>query len=173
MSKLGPVDYQWDEKAEVMRPLKRYLTQMHESCIHGAVYRLEPSRRSQKQHNFQFREIDIAWHNLPEELQERFPSSEHLRKWALCKAGYCNRTESVFESEEKAREVERMILRFEQYAVVEVRGNVLIAMLAWSQNKKAMGGTLFAESLDAVLDVIANLLGTTAEALKRATLEAA
>jgi hypothetical protein len=173
MSKLGPVDYQWDENAGVMRPLKRHLTLLQETCVNGAVYKLEPSRRSQKQHNFQFREIDIAWHNLPEELQERFPSSEHLRKWALCKAGYCNIQESVFDSEEKAHEVERMILRFEPYAVVEVRGNVLVAMLAWSQSKRAMGGTMFAESLNAVLTVIAQLLGTTADALKRATLEAA
>jgi hypothetical protein len=155
---------------------------LQESLVVGAVYKLEPSRRSQKSHNHQFREIDIAWHNLPEKLQDRFPSSEHLRKWALCEAGYCNVDQHVEPTRERAERLVRMILRLEQFAqttIVPVDEEqpdgacTVVTKLAWSQSKQAMGGTVFQESKDACFDAIAHLLGTTADALRRATLEAA
>jgi hypothetical protein len=182
MSKLGPADYQWDAKAEVMRPLKRHLILLQETCVDGAVYKLEPSRRSQRSHNHQFREIDIAWHNLPEKLHERFPSSEHLRKWALCEGGYCNVDQHVEPTRERAERLVRMILRLEQFAqtaIVPLDENhpdgtcSVITKLAWSQSKAAMGGTMFQESKDACLDSIAGLLETTPDALKQAAREAA
>src|SRR3546814_6543664 len=52
-------------------------------------YSIAPiEERSQKSHNHYFAAVAEAWKNLPEDVAERFASSEHLRKWALIKAGW-------------------------------------------------------------------------------------
>jgi len=47
-------------------------------------------KRSNPQHNRFFKLIDVAYHHWPEKIEFQPDSSEHLRAWLLCKAGYKN-----------------------------------------------------------------------------------
>ena len=60
-----------------------------ESYVVGAQYMVEAREaRSIASHNFYFAAVHEAFLNLPEAMAERFPSADHLRKYALIRAGF-------------------------------------------------------------------------------------
>jgi hypothetical protein len=86
---IAPVEFQWD--GEVMRPARHYLPRCHKQYVVGEAYPMIPHEdRSTNSHNHFFAAVHEAWKNLPEKMTARFPTSEHLRKWALIKAGYAD-----------------------------------------------------------------------------------
>jgi hypothetical protein len=108
--------------------------------------------------------IAEAWKNLPER-DERFPTENALRKWALIRSGYCTKTEIVLDTPEQAATVAAFTGNAEGVIIV-VRENVVVKYTAMSQSAQAMGKQVFQQSKDAVLDTIAELI-----AVKRKKLE--
>lgn len=133
----------------------------------GEVYRLVPyADRSPASHNHYFACIHDAWVNLPEGEMDRFPSAEHLRKWALIKSGYC--TQETFVAKD-VDEAIRLAIRFKEiddYTVVLCSLNCVTRFEAKSQKRRAMGKKEFQESKDKVLDQISRLIGTSVDDLK-------
>lgn len=133
------------------------------SLVIGEVLRWEQvPERSLKSHKFYFATIADAWGNLPESLADELPSPEHLRKYALIKAGYCDMSKVVLSTNRQAIQLSAIMAAMDACAVFEVSGNVLTVWQAHSQSMKAMGKKQFEESKQAVLDVISGLIGADA-----------
>jgi hypothetical protein len=135
----------------------------------GEVYTLvEHHERSTATHNHYFASITEGWRNLPDELLETYPTPEHLRKRALIAKGYRDERTIVCSSKAEAGRVAAFVKPMDEYAVVSVREAVVRVWTAKSQSMKAMGKAEFAESKNAVLDFIADLLGVTTDELAKA-----
>src|SRR5690349_16725152 len=83
----APMAYQWT--GEAMEPLPRFRRIADRVFVIGEEYALvEHKERSAASHAHYFAAVNEAWKNLSEEAAERFPTADHLRKYALIKAGY-------------------------------------------------------------------------------------
>lgn len=153
--------FEWT--GEVMKPLRpdaarRYFTPGH-------LYPLEVrEERSLESHNHFFASIKEAWDNLPADVAERFPSPDHLRRWALVKAGYRDARSIVCSSKAEARRV-AVFAKAISDAVVVVRDAVVIVYTAKSQSARAMNKAEFQKSKEEVLEIVARLIGTSAKTL--------
>ena len=84
-----PVEMHWDGKAMIPQP--RFVALCKKQYTPGECYVLGVNEeRSIASHRHYFAAINEAWQNLPEDKVARYPSAEHLRKWALIKSGYHN-----------------------------------------------------------------------------------
>ena len=159
----------WRWTGTAMEPLPRFAKTADEAFVVGEVYRQETiEERSLKSHNHYFAALTEAWRNLPEDQAERFPSVEALRKWGLIQAGYCNTQTVVCASKAEALRLPVIVTGLDQYAIVTVRAAVVTIYTAQSQSMRAMGAGAFQESKTAVLDIIAGILGVTADELSKA-----
>lgn len=161
---IPPVVFDWT--GEAMVPVSPKVADRY--YVIGERYQLEPrEERSTNSHNHFFASMHDAWANLPEDLMERFPSADHLRKYLLVKSGFCDQSVVACTSAELAREVALLARRLDQYAVISVSESVVTVFTARSQSMKAMGKSEFQKSKDACFDQLAILLGTSAETLKQ------
>jgi hypothetical protein len=132
----------------------------------GALYPLEAREdRSSASHRHYFAALHQAWDNLPLETIERWPTPEHLRRWALIKCGYANERSIVCASPEEARSVAAFIAPFDDFAIVMAREAVVSVFTAKSQSVGAMDKKTFEESKSKVLEYIASLIGASARTL--------
>ena len=92
---------------------------------------------------------------------DEFPSPEHLRKYALIKAGFCNVRKIVDDGRPHT-------LHMDTYAIVEIANGVTTIYTAQSQSVKAMGKAEFQKSKDAVLSEIGKLIGADPAELGKA-----
>lgn len=160
-----PVLFEWD--GDAMVPRKGYRKRCDEEYVVGEVYRLEVrEERSWKSHQHYFACIRDTWQNLPDELAEQIPTAEHLRKYALIKAGYRDQRSIATATPEEAKRLQAMVQSFDDYAIVTVSDNVVTIHTAKSQSIRAMGKSDFQRSKDAVLNILAGLID-----VDRATLE--
>lgn len=154
----------WD--GEAMVPLPGFARRADAQFVIGQTYRLEPVEdRSAASHRHYFAAINEAWANLPDHMAERFPSPESLRKFALIKAGYADSRQIVAASKAEAQRLAAFIRPMDEYAVVTVDQAVVTIFTARSQSVRAMGKAEFQDSKQKVLDVIADMIGVTSEAL--------
>jgi hypothetical protein len=164
MSEAPPIRFAWD--GESMTPMGRYARIADAHYVVGETYQLVPHQdRSKKTHNHQFAEIEEAWQNLPEHLAERFPSPEHLRKFALIKSGFCDSQTVVCGSRAEAIRWAAVLRPIDEFSVVTVEGSTVTRYTAKSQSMRAMGKQVFQASKSAVLDVLAGMLDVTPAAL--------
>ena len=149
--------------------------QLHDRLGAGEVINVDlDPERSEKSHKHQFAFVRTAWMNLPEELKGApFAKNEKtLRKHALIASGFCV-TEMLAlgcprRAERAAATMSRLAARMSGYAVTEVQGTVANCHTPLSQSQRAMGGKVFQESKQAVLEWLADLLSVTPEALANA-----
>lgn len=161
---IPPIVFDWD--GEVMKPRHPRIADRH--FVVGMEYVLAPVEdRSMRSHRHYFASINEAWQNLPEALAERFPTAEHLRKYALIRAGYRDERSIVASSKAEAQRLAGFIRPMDDFAVVTVNGAVVTVYTAKSQSMRAMGKADFQASKDAVLDVIAKLIGVETSELER------
>lgn len=157
---MTPIPCTWD--GEAMRPLARFAKRCDQEFVVGECYAVSVEHeRSQASHRQYFAALNDAWLNLPE-TDERFPTSEHLRKWALIQCGFCDERSAVFQSAEDARKAAALIAPADDYAVVVHSGPVVKVYTAKSQSVRAMGKDDFQKSKQAVLELVSNLSGTGA-----------
>ncbi len=160
-----PLAYRWT--GEVMKPVPYFLEQAKRTFTTGELYRLaEVNERSQASHNHYFASVTEAWRNLPEDMTERFPSAEHLRKWCLIRTGYSHSRSIACDSPEEAQKVAAFVRPFDEFAVVSVGGCVVTVFTAMSQSLAAMGAKEFQASKEKVLDLVASMIRTDRAALE-------
>lgn len=156
MSTMYPITFRWS--GEVMEPLNP--KQADRQYYVGQTYRLVPfEERSPASHSHYFAAIHEAWVNLPEDATARFPTAEHLRKWALIRAGYRDERSIVCASKAEALRFTKFIKPLDDYAVVLCQDAVVKVLTAKSQSTAAMGKKDFQASKDAVLMIVAELIG--------------
>lgn len=125
--------------------------------------RWEP--RSQRSHNHQFAEVHEAWQNLREADGMQFPTPEHLRKHALIMCGYATRTDYPCGTKAEAQRWAHRLSGMDAYAVVTISETVVTVWQAESQSTRAMGKRRFQESKTAILNWLADRIGTAPETL--------
>lgn len=151
----------WERRADANYVIgERYLVEAQE-------------QRSAASHNHFFACVQAAWHSLPPCIVERFRSPDHLRRYALIKSGYCDQREFACRSVAEANRLAAFIEPMDSYAVVSVSNAVVTVFTAKSQSLRAMGNKEFQKSKDAVLNVIAEMIGTTVDMLAKTAQDAA
>jgi hypothetical protein len=162
----APLSYRWS--GDSFEILPRHQKAADAEFVIGQVYTLEEVKgRSQVSHNHYFAAIQSGWMNLPEQVAERFPTTEHLRKWCLIRSGYHDQRSIVAASKAEARRVAAFIKPIDEFAVVVVSECTVTVYTAKSQSKKAMGAADFQASKQAVLDLIAEMIGVETKQLKQ------
>jgi hypothetical protein len=170
MNTIYPVAFQWD--GEAMLPLQPRLADKYYAV--GETYRLAPeASRSTATHNHQFAEITEAHANLPEALALEFPTAEHLRKYALIKAGYCDKASFACSSRAEAVRLSAFLRPIDDYAIVTVENGTVTRYTAQSQSRRAMGAKEFQASKQAVLEIVAAMIGVDPKTLSAETGRAA
>lgn len=165
--KIRPVAFTWT--GTEMRPHPRFAGLCDRQFVIGEEYALEPvAHRSMKSHNHYFASVHEVWTNLPDAMAKRFPTADHLRKYALVKCGYY--TEKVFacDSPAKARNMGKFLRPYDEFAVITIEGSVVHVFDAKSQDTRSMRKDEFQESKEKVLDYLSDLIGTTRTDLKKA-----
>jgi len=160
---LIPVVFTWNGQA--MIPLGRFSQVCERQFKLADRYRLDlvndRTGRSER-HYFDF--LDEVWAQLPEKYGDRWPTREHLRKWALIFTGYCDQTHYAAKSPEEAERVAAFMQADDEFAVVTIDDNVVIRAVAKSQARTAMGHKEFQASKTAVMDYVSSLIpGVTQE----------
>ena len=162
---IPPIAFRWD--GESMIPLHPKLADKH--YVIGEAYRLEHrEERSSATHAHYFAVIAEAHANLPDDLAERFATPEHLRKFALIRCGYRDERTITCSSKAEAQRLAGFIKPMDEFAVVVPIGAAVTVYTAKSQSMRAMGKQEFAASKEAVLTYLAQMIGTTPEALSKA-----
>jgi len=159
-----PFVYTWT--GDSFEPLKRFQKACDEAFVIGERYTLEEVKeRSQKTHSHYFASLNEAWLNLREDAAERFPSSEHLRKWALIRTGFHDQRSIVAASKAEAQRIAAFLKPMDEFAVVVVSECTVTVYTARSQSRKAMGADVFQKSKQAVLELVATMIGTDTRTL--------
>jgi hypothetical protein len=160
-----PIPMQWT--GEAMQPTKGFARLADKEFVVGEVYTLveADASRSQASHRHYFAAVYDAWLNLPELDAERFPTVEHLRKYALIKAGFCDTREIVCSSKAEAVRLGAFVKPMDPYALVAVKDACVRVYTAKSQAPKAMGKKVFQESKEAVLEVLSGMIEVSKEQL--------
>jgi hypothetical protein len=161
MSDIGPCSFIWD--GESMTPSSRNMARLADKYYTiGERYLLVPhEQRSAISHRHYFASVNEAWQNLPETYADRFPTPEHLRKWALIKAGYFDSRSIVESSKAQAQRLAAFMKPIDDFAVVTIEGSAVTVYTAKSQSMRAMGKGEFQRSKNAVLEVIASMTGVS------------
>jgi hypothetical protein len=141
-------------------PLPRFHNAICAEVGAGEVVTLERrEERSIASHNHYMATVDDAFDNLPERHAGRWATPDELRYWALIKAGYHNKSDFVCATKAEAPRLAAFLRQINEYAVIVVSDAVVTRYTAKSQSFKAMGRQDFSASKDAVLAILAELVG--------------
>jgi hypothetical protein len=162
MSDTFPLRYEGNGMFRCLHP-KRLSLEVGE--VHGWQM---AEHRSKASHDHFFACVNEAWKSLPEDMAGDFPSPEHLRKWALIKAGFCSETRIVCANNAEALTLAAKAKQMDRYSLVAIDGKLVTIWTADSQRKDAMGRQQFQEAKERALHVLSDLLGTDVASLKEA-----
>lgn len=160
----------WDSRSRALIPEPRFQARAAEQFADGPVYWVNvDAERSDKTHKHEFAFVREAWKQIPETLEDQYPTADHLRKKALIQAGYFDEQVIDAGSNAAALRVCQGIRSFpgEGFSMVFVRGPFVIVRRAQSQSYRAMGAKVFQESKSAILQIIADLIGVDPATLSR------
>ena len=121
--------------------------------------------RSAASHRHFFAMINEAWKNLPEDMMDELPSPEHLRKWALIKAGFCTKTQVVCANNSEAIRLMATAKALDKYSIAALSGKTVTIWTADSQRRDAMSRKEFQEAKERAIHIISELIGTDAATL--------
>lgn len=162
MSGAAPIEMFWDDRNQVLRPMTAaWARRAAARWTGGEVYHItEEEVRSQASHNHYFAAVQTAWRNLPEVLAERYPSDDHLRKYALIRTGWHNSHVVTCGTRADALRVAALARSLDEFAVVDIppQGSVVTVFTAQSQSAR-MGKDDFQKSKDDVMTFLAELIG--------------
>jgi hypothetical protein len=160
-----PVEYHWDGRAMIPQP--RFVALCKKQYTPGECYVLGVNEeRSIASHRHYFAAINEAWQNLPEDKVARYPSAEHLRKWALIKSGYHNERSIVCDSKKQADAIVAFIEALDEFSVTLVKGPVVKVYTAKSQAVDSMGREEFEKSKADVLAILGETIGLSKKELE-------
>ena len=160
---LPPFTVRWNAEAQVFEPTGRTRQMAPRMFKPGREYLLaEHYDRNAGAHKAFFAECKATWLSLPEEMLAVFPDVDTLRKHALCRAGFRERTHHVaLSSRAEAVRVYRQLAP--DYDLSTLRGNVVVLMKAASLKFSRMDGRTFMEAKAAVQEVLAHIERETKE----------
>lgn len=162
----APLAFEWS--GEAMVPLRQCARMADKEYVIGEVYRLAiHEERSPSTHNHEFAWLKEAWQNLPENIADLYPSPEHLRKRALIEAGFYDETVIDVGTNAGALRVASAWRAKDDFALVVVRGPIILIREAKSQSRRAMNRQEFQASKSAIMEVIANMIGVSPSSLTR------
>lgn len=161
---IAPQPFRWD--GEAMIPLRpRAADALY---VIGEEYDLAPHElRSPRSHRHFFVTVNEAWKTLPEDMAQNFPTADHLRKYALIRAGYRDERTIVVSSRAEALRLAAFVKPMDEYALVSTSGATVVVLTAKSQSERAMGRADFQASKDAVLAILADMLGVDTATLAK------
>ena len=149
-------------------PVPSYMAYITREYVIGEVYHLAPiEERSQASHSQFFAAVAEGFQNLSEENASRFPTSEHLRKWALCQTGYCKEINYACKNESEASKLALSLRNIDEYSIIRILGDVVQRFEPESQSMRSMKKERFEASKRDVLDLIASMARTTASQLNK------
>lgn len=164
------VAMKWTWQGDAMTPAdqrSRQLADQH--LVVGESYRLTPhENRTGRSHNHFFACVHEAWQTMPDDMLDRFPSSEHLRKYALIKSGHCDMRTLVAASKAEAQRIAAFMAPMDGFALVVASEATVTIYTAKSMSKRAMGAKGFQNAKDDVFRVIGELIGADPAELGRA-----
>lgn len=165
MTAIYPLAFRWD--GEAMRPLNPHAADRQ--YVVEEVYRLEPREdRSAASHAHFFASLADAHANLPDDLAQRWPTSDHLRRYALIRTGWRDERTIIASSKAEARRIAAFVKPMDEFAAVSVHDAAVIVWTAKSQSMRAMGKEAFQKSKDDVLSFVADMIGVPPEQLGKA-----
>ncbi len=149
-------------------PLPRFKRLCDQQFEVSEEYALIPSEeRSMSSHRGYFASVKEAWKNLAEEFDDRFPTEEHLRSYALVKTGFATYSAFPCKDEESATDLAVSLRRRSPFSVIRVSGDVVECWDPESQSVKAMKKEKFEASKKAVLDLVSSMARTTPAELRK------
>ncbi len=179
---IRPVQFRWQtvevcveggevRRVPVMVPHSRFARLCKRQYEEGEDYALGPVEGVPSRSRAAiFAQVHDTWDNLPEG-DERFPSEEHLRKVALCKAGWAMHSQTNWKTKEDARQHAIDLRKVDAYAVISVHGEGNSWTVDVWVAKSIAAGQITDEEFKVVkkkvLAWLASLTGTTAEELER------
>lgn len=156
---IPPLVFAYD--GEAMVPVHPRLADKH--FVVGEKYALAPCEvRSAASHKHYFGSLNEAHDNLPEEAAQQFPTTDHLRKYCLIRAGYRDERSIACSSKAEAQRIAAFVKPMDDFAIVTVTEGLVTVYTAKSQSMRAMGKKVFQESKDKVLDLAWGLCGVDA-----------
>lgn len=148
----------WDGSALI--PARGHSARIAKELGAGEVVTLEiVADRSAASHRHYFASINSGWQNLPEDLGDRFPTPEHLRKFLLIKTGYAVSQTHACASRAEALRLAKLASALADFSVVTTDDATVTIWTAKSQSVRAMGKAEFMKSKQAVLDALDDLIG--------------
>lgn len=167
MTSLYPLHFQWS--GDAMVPLNPRAADRQ--YVIGETYYLDHREdRSAASHAHYFAALNEAFQNLPDDVAERLPTVEHMRKYALVMTGFRDERSLIASSAAEARRLAAFIKPMDDFAVVSVSGAAVVVLTAKSQSMRAMGKAEFQRSKDLVLEFVASLIGVSRPELDRAAM---
>lgn len=162
-----PLKYLWD--GEAFQVLARHQSAADRQFTVGQTYQLDVGEeRSAVSHSHYFAALNEAWSNLPDDLAERFQTVEHLRKYALIKAGFFDERSIVCASKVEAVRMAGFIKPMDDFAIVATSEATVRVFTAKSQSMRAMGKEAFQDSKTKVLEIVADMIGSSRAQLSEA-----
>jgi len=126
----------------------------------GKKYLLVEQRdRSIGSHNHYFAALNEAWMNLPEGIEDEFPTFEKFRATGLIATGFYDERQLICATPEEARRIAAFMRRPEDLSIVSVNGCAVVERTAKSQSWRAMDKVEFRKSKETVLAWTADLCG--------------
>lgn len=155
----------WD--GEALIPLRGWRKTADANLVIGERYivsLIEP--RSMNSHRFYFAVLGSAYKNLPEPLALQFASLDHFRRRGLIETGWRDQREFVAGNKAEALRLAVFLRSADDYAMISVRGNVIVEWRAKSQSQRAMGREDFEKSKNDVLAWASDMIGVAPEQLQ-------
>lgn len=165
---IEPCKLVWSESDGVFRAYDDFwLRQCRSKFQDGETYFLTNRiSRSDKSHRHYFATVQNAYDNLPDDLQEHYPTPETLREQALLATGNYDQRAFVCSSETEAKALLKFISRNRKGVFYSIKGSVLIERTVHSQSAYSMDTKeRFEKSKRDVIGFCADLLGVTADEL--------
>lgn len=141
---------------------------IQDSFTDGEIYYVKvDKKRYMPRHDWFMTLIRESWETLPDDLREKFPSPDILRKRLLISAGYADIRSIVCSTDAEAKKFAIFIGgSLDDYTIMSVQGNIIVLATAKSQAVNNMDADTFIQSCDNVLNELALLLGTSKDTLK-------
>jgi hypothetical protein len=112
-----------------------------------------------KSRRYFFAALRDAWANLPDQMRDRFPNAEVLRKNALIAIGYCDVMTVVAGSKSAAPQIANAFKARDQYCIAIPRGDVVTIYTARSMARRVLLKKDFLQVADRVFAWIAETTG--------------
>lgn len=142
-----------------MIPLPRMLPVAQKRYEEGRVYRFDVEEiQSERSRGHYYATLRDLWGSIPERYGDRWPTPEHLRKYALIATGHFSQRVFSLTDQTSALRLASYIKSKDEFAVVLVTDSTVTEYTAKSQSPSAMGHKLFQQSKTDCLDYVNHLI---------------